>query len=344
MTIELLESGLALTTPGLMALCRQFGLPVPAAGMSGQSGCWLQAPEKGASLEVACAALGRGEVPAGAPLSYALVPESWGCARLEAHYKDDLIYSLPQGMQEELDHLDPFATDTPSDLQTLFADLRVLLGERDWLVFWGRSGGQLWLLAAFPWGWDWPAGPWIPLPDAPLPPLLTPLSRGILQRAANDWIDLLVPEMRESEVSAYDWFESLAGRLLLPTGRFQALLGYAPGQPGSLQLKDLSRLTSIRKHLRRLSKQIWDTFVVSHPRFQGNLQQWQEICRLFLPAYLELGALIRSLAAGLESSESLAAYLADHLNPSSRLHDQLIPLWERVQDQLAEADEAADPG
>ncbi|HEY9842257.1 MAG TPA: PEP-utilizing enzyme, partial [Candidatus Obscuribacterales bacterium] len=175
---------------------------------------------------------------------------------------------------------------------------------------------------------------------------LTPLSRGILQRAANDWLDLLVPEMRESEVSAYDWFESLAGRLLLPTGRFQALLGYTPGQPGAIQLKDLSRLTSIRKHLRRLSKQIWDTFVVSHPRFQGNLQQWQEICRLFLPAYLELGALIRSLAAGLESSESLAAYLADHLNPSSRLHDQLIPLWERVQDQLAEAaaDEDADPG
>lgn len=340
------EPGLSLSR-GVTQLCRHFGLPVPAAGRPGQQGLWFNAwPQTGQSLEACCDLLVLSSLPMASEgrtsvLAFDLQPESWGCARLEENFHEDLLVEK-SGLQAPLvksvlPRFDPLLPGQDNELQALFAQIRDLLGFRDWLVYWARSQGQVYVLGVFPWGWDWPQGNWIDLPDVPFPLLPTPLSRELFLRAARDWLETLDLQARENENSAFDWFESLAGKILVPSRRFQTLLGFTPGQAGPLRMGDLGNLATIRQRLRRLTKEIWDPFVVSHSRFQGNLQQWQEIYRQFLPAYLELGALIRSLSAGLEANQTLAGYLSDHLNPSTRLHDQLIPLWERVQDWLDEA-------
>lgn len=344
-------AGASLSQAGILALCRFFGLPVPPAAAPGDSGCWLEPPEPGETrLEKLAAAIRLGPIASGHQ-GLALTPQTYGCVRLEESFSEDLVYeisatggrryALPRHAQEQPD----------TGLAALIAELRQLLGARDWLIFYGCRDAACFLLDCRPWGWEWPEGPWLSLPDAPLPPLTRPLSLGLIQAAAQEWREQIDPAALEQESLAYDWFETLAGRLVLSGPTLAARLGYLPGQAESLRLGDLGQLASWRRRLRKLSKEIWDTFVVSSERFSGNLQQAQEIYRRFLPAYGELGAHIRALAAPLEAHTTFAGYLSDHLNPSSRLHDSLIPLWEStrvwLEDQPADADLLdllADPG
>lgn len=326
---------------GLLAFCRNFGLPVPAEAHDEHASLWLSAPlTHPESLQSVLPCLSQSQV---SEAIIRLRPEkpllSWGVARLEEHYDEDLIQRPDDSAPWVLPRLTPVAEH--HKLQSLFSDLRLTLGDRDWLVFWGESdNGQAWLLGVFPWGWNWPQGPWVELPDLAIPELISPLSQHLFQSAARDWLASLTDEAPES--LGYDWLENLGGKLILPAPRWQALLGTAPGQIQTLALPAFKGLPGLKKRLKRLSQGIWETFIVPHQRFSGHLQQGREIFRLFLPAFIELGIWIRSLAEPLETSGVLPEALATHLNPSTRLRNELIQLWDSTQD-LVRGDEPLEP-
>lgn len=322
----------------LLALCRHFGMPVPDVVAPEAASLWLKDPGQPADLEAAMQAFTTGPVPEGVPAlqAYDLPLQAWGAALLEARFDEDLIASTGNDKPAELARVSGGRAGDFETLAGLIARLRLLLGERDWLLYWGQDAETFWLLGVFPRGWDWPGDDWLPLPDAPLPKLVSPLTRELLVAAARDWREIIDPAYAESEANAYDWLEVLGGRLVLPAASWEKAPGFVPGRGGRLSVAERARLNLWPRRIKQLHQAIWDTFRVRQTRFQGLLQQGQEMLRLFLPAWLELGHQIRCLAAPLQANGRLPALMRERFGASHRLANDLLNVWEQAQGPLEE--------
>jgi len=321
----------------LLETCARFGLPVPPTGV-GPANLWIRTqPQPLTQLEAALQMLCDGTCPADAELALHL-PEPWlelGCASLEAEYSEDLVLSRQQSLTLSREPGDARQSDDLHvRLQDLFQDLRLLLGDRDWLVFWAHSASQIWLLGLWPWKWSWDAqSGWLPLSDLPLGLSPALLSLEMLKQAAAEWHELLASRqaLEPNPAQACHWLESLGGQVCFNAAASQAMLGFQPNQSQRLSPAAIWRIWRWPARVRQSLEQIWETFTIPHSSLTGYLNQWREILRVFLPVYLQGQQQIRSLQALLQQQELLEDYLALHLSPMTRMQQDLDNLREAVQ-------------
>lgn len=328
-----------------LEICRQFGLNAAEAEKKEKAhAVYLTLPERGEEAELETlleqfAHLNQDQSPLSAEkISLTGASELWvdeqlqsiGLARLDPQYTEDLIVS-----QAELPQVLPRQGEIPEllqALQRLLSDIRLLWGERDWLVYWGQGQFRCWLLGLIPWGWSWEHQNWQQGLALPLPLASQPLSVAVLQAAADDWRSYLEPPQNQSSRVQGDWIETLGGQLFLSRERFARLLGYVPGEadkafPAQALLKALS---SKRKAQTTMEK-IWDIFRVMPSRLPGYIHQWQEILRWFLPLYWEMEQHITALASALASYGVLGDSLARQSTLGTQLYRELEPLAEQIQ-------------
>ena len=79
-----------------------------------------------------------------------------------------------------------------------------------------------------------------------------------------------------------------------------------------------------------------DVMATSELFMESVEQQGQEMLRLFLPAWLELGHQIRVLAAPLQANGRLPGLMRERFGASHRLANDLLNVWEQAQGQLEE--------
>lgn len=266
---------------------------------------------------------------------------NWGLAILESVYEEDVVQDH-QGHKWQLPRmnllLDPNSLDPslgPDPLAWLFMQVRSLLGERDWLVYWGLKGGVYSLLAVRPWG---PACPvaWLQAIDLPCPTRLQPLSTGILQAAADEWRVRLDSSLLDVEHQPYVWLEHLGGHLWWNQTELQRLLKANSGK--THLLKQGWQIWQVKRACRQATRGMWETFLIPHSRLPGFLDQWQEILRLFLGPFWQLSQQMQTLHQRLEQGEGIQGFLSRHLSPSSRMQHRLYPLRETVQQMIINQD------
>lgn len=292
----------------LTETCRHFGLPVLASEVH------LPPSAEQASLS---------------ELLQAIQPplKTWGVARLEAAYQEDLYCRSDHPEEKALPRWEQAETPAERALQALLRQVRSFLGNRDWLIYWGPQADQsLCLLAVLPWGWEWPTSPWQVLQDLPLPAQLSPLSQTLLQEALDEWHDRLELERLESEQADYGWFECLAGKLVYNP---ETLLSETQWDRRTLLAQGLQALRWPLE-LKRTRQKIWDTFLIPHNDITGYLQQWHEILRLSLPLYLEIAHFLQPYLLWLEKQKVLNAFLQALPNQTQKFVQRLQILQEQI--------------
>lgn len=264
----------------------------------------------------------------------------WGLAILESVYEEDVVYNH-KGEQWQLPRLNILEPENvepapgPDPLAWLFMQVRSLLGERDWLVYWGLKEGVYHLLAVRPWGLECPTEWSRPL-DLPYPQQLMPLSAGILQAAADEWRGRLDKSLLEIEQQPFIWLEQIGGQLWWNQAEIQRLL--APPRGKTHLAKQAWQLWQVQRVCRQATRGMWETFLIPHSRLSGFLDQWQELLRLFLGPFWQLSQQMEQIHSRLDQGQGIQGFLSRHLSPSSRMQHRLYPLRESVQQMLINQD------
>lgn len=321
-----------------LGVCAGLGLPVPAplpadAPPEDAHALWLQSPAAlpaDASLSDLLACLQRRPLAEAAVWQLPEPPQSLGCVRLEADYSEDLVQTETESFALPRLQLGPAEDSLQQQLQLLIDALRCAIGDRDWLLYFAQTAEQLWLLGVFPWGWQATPGSWYAgnSLDLPLQTGASLLSLEVLKQAANDWLEVLDPEVPGGR---FDWLESLGGQLCFSAPAFEARLGWRLSQPGPLRPRHLWALWRWPARSKAALEQIWQTFRVPRSSLSGALAHWREMLRHFLPVYFEGLRYIAQLCALLESQDLLADYLALNISPSTRMALDLRSLRDTVQ-------------
>lgn len=299
-------SQLELTPTQLLRLCRYFGLPVPPEADFKVANVWFSGSFNQQELQAL-----RFERPSAAvTMAYQLAQplKSWGLLRLEPEQQASSVQTALQTETQSIPNFEPLKPEDPQyGLQSLLLKVIELLGQRSWLLWWGQDDQQYWLLGLLPVDWSWQPAYWQSANFLSLPDSVSLLSQAMLEQALT----------AEADLQDAQW---LAGRLLL-----------APAAHAPRRNQLLKTLVSLPRRLRQTSQAIWETFLIEPSSLQGQLQQWQEILRVFVPAARQTHQLIEILGGPLEDTKKLADLLADHVSLPTRMHNELSGLWEQAE-------------